>query len=145
MTNTVEPAADIERNKATVLRFMELVDAHNFDALDEVLAPDLEFNFGNDLLDRDEIVGLVKSVYEAFPDWTHSVEEIYSVGGRVVMRATDRATHRGTFEDIAPTGRQIEVGQIAIYRIVEGRIVEIWEQFDMHGLMQQLQDPDSGT
>ena len=139
MSNAGQPAADV--NQTTVLRFMELVDAKELDRLEEVVAPDVKFHLGNSLLDLDELRGLITSVHEAFPDFTHSVEEIHTVGNdRVVMRATDRATHQGEFEGIAPTGRQIEVGQIAIYQIVDGRIVEVWEQFDFHGLLEQLQE-----
>ena len=143
MSDTVQPSGDIEGNKKTVLRFMELMDTHNFDALGEVLAPDFYLHLGEATLNRDETESMIRAVYEAFPDFTHTVEEILAVGNRVVMRATDRATHRGPFQGIDPTGRQAVVGQIAIYRIAEGRIAEIWEQFDMHGLMQQLQAPDS--
>lgn len=121
-------------------RFMELMDAQEFDALGEVVAPDLQLHLGNATLDRDETESMIRTVYEAFPDFTHSVEEIRAVDDRVVMRATDRATHRGVFRGIAPTGGEIVVGQIGIYRMEEGRIAEIWEQFDTHGLMEQLQD-----
>ena len=129
---------DTERNKATVLRFMELMDAQNFDALGEVLAPDLQLRLGGSVLDRHESEAMIRTVYDAFPDFTHTVEEVLAADDRVVLRATDRATHRGVFQGIAPTGRQIIAGQIGIYRMVNGLIAEIWEQFDIFGLMQQL-------
>ncbi len=143
MNDTVQPSGDIEGNKELVLRFMELMDTHNFHALGEVLASDFYLHLGEASLNRDDTESMIRGFYEAFPDFTHTVEEILAVGNRVVMRATDRATHHGSFQGIAPTGRQAVAGQIGIYRIAEGRIAEIWEQFDMHGFMQQLQGPDS--
>jgi predicted ester cyclase len=44
----------------------------------------------------------------------------------------------GDFQGIAPTGRRISFGQIAIYRMVAGKISEVWEEADILGLMQQL-------
>ena len=55
-----------------------------------------------------------------------------------MLRTTNRATHSGDFQGIPPTGRSISFGQIAIYRMVDGKISEIWEEADLFGLMQQL-------
>ena len=56
----------------------------------------------------------------------------------VVLRATNHAYHSGDFQGISPTGRRISFGQIAIYRMVDGKISEVWEEADLLGLMQQL-------
>ena len=110
----------------------------DLDALDEVLAPDLRVQLGASHLDRAQTKDFIRAVYAAFPDYTHTPEEILAVGDRVVLRATNRATHSGDFQGIAPTGRRISFGQIAIYRIADRQIAEIWEEADLLGLMQQL-------
>ena len=130
--------ADLNRNKEIVLRFMRLMDGHDFDVLDEVLAPDLRLQLGASHLDRTQTKDFIRAVYAAFPDYTHTPEEILAVGDRVVLRATNRATHSGDFQGIAPTGRRISFGQIAIYRIADHQIAEVWEEADLLGLMQQL-------
>ena len=71
--------------------------------------------------------------YAAFPDLNHVLEELL-----VVLRATFQGTHSGQFQGIAPTNRRISGGQIAICRIINGKIAEIWEQADILGLMQQI-------
>ena len=139
MTAERTDSADVDRNKEVVLRFMRLMDDHDFDALHEVLAPDLKCQIGAALFDRQQLQDLIRVFYAAFPDLTHTPEEILSVGDRVVLRATDRATHSGgEFQGIAPTGRRVTFGQIAIYRIADGRIANIWEEADLLALMQQL-------
>ena len=130
--------ADLNRNKEIVLRFMRLMDGHDFDVLDEVLAPDLRLQLGASHLDRTQTKDFIRAVYAAFPDYRHTPEEMLAVGDRVVLRATNRATHSGDFQGIAPTGRRISFGQIAIYRIADHRIAEVWEEADLLGLMQQL-------
>jgi len=131
--------ADVNRNKEVVLRFMRLMDGHDFDALDEVLAPDLDFQLGAAHFDRGQIKDLIRVFYTAFPDLTHTPEEVLSVGDRIVLRTTNRATHSGgDFQGIVPTGARISFGQIAIYRMVDGKISNIWEEADLLALMQQL-------
>ena len=130
--------ADLNRNKEVVLWFMRLMDSHDFETLDEVLAPDLRLQLGAAHLDRSQTKDLIRAFYRAFPDYTHTPEEILAVGDRVVLRTTNRATHSGDFQGIAPTGRRITFGQIAIYRIAGGKISQIWEEADLLGLMQQL-------
>jgi hypothetical protein len=46
--------------------------------------------------------------------------------------------HKGEFQGIPPTGKELSVTGTDIYRIVDGKIVEPWVEADMLGLMQQL-------
>jgi predicted ester cyclase len=138
MTTEHAHTANLDRNKEVVLRFMRLMDSRDFDALDEVLDLGLRLQLGAAHLDRNQTKDLIRAFYAAFPDYTHTPEEILSIGDRVVLRTTNRATHSGDFQNIAPTGRRITFGQIAIYRVVDGKISEIWEEADLWGLMQQL-------
>ncbi len=138
MTAEATNTADTNLNEEVVLRFMRLVDSHDYDALNDVLASDIQFHFGADSLNRKQAEGTIRMFYTAFPDLTHTVEEVLAVGDRVVLRATDRATHGGVFQGMTPTGRRILVSQIAIYRMADGKIAEIWEEADVFGLMKQL-------
>jgi predicted ester cyclase len=132
--------ADLNRNKEVVLRFMRLMDGRpsHLDVLDEVLAPDLRLQLGASHLDRTQTKDFIRAVYAAFPDFAHTPQETLAFGDRVVLRTTNCATHEGNFQGIAPTGRRISFGQIAIYRIADGKIADIWEEADLLGVMQQL-------
>jgi len=141
MTIEHRESVDLNRNKEVVRRFMSLMDGRpsDLDVLDEVLATDLRLQLGSAQLDLAQTKEVIRTFYAAFPDYTHTLEEMLAVGDKVVLRTTNRATHTGNFQGNAATGRRIEFGQIAIYRIVDGRISEVWEQADLAGLMQQLQ------
>ncbi|HUF52919.1 MAG TPA: ester cyclase [Dehalococcoidia bacterium] len=128
----------MEENKTIVRRMLEAMDRGEFEIFDEVLSPDLVVHFPGARLDREQTEEMSRSFYAAFPDLNHTVEDLLAVDDKVVLRATDRGTHRGDFQGISATGREVEFGVIAIYRIVDGRIVEIWEEGDLLGLMQQL-------
>jgi predicted ester cyclase len=47
-------------------------------------------------------------------------------------------THRGPFQGIEPTGREVEIHVIDIVRVADGRIVEHWNCVDRLGLLAQL-------
>src|SRR5258706_12704593 len=74
----------------------------------------------------------------AFPDLSHTIEDVIAEGDRVVVRARDRATHRGAYKGIPGTGKPVEFETIAIYRIADGKIAEVWQQMDVPGLVRQL-------
>jgi predicted ester cyclase len=46
--------------------------------------------------------------------------------------------HRGPFAGIEPTGRAVTLPGINVERVVDGKIVEHWSQFDLAGLVRQL-------
>ena len=74
----------------------------------------------------------------AFAD-LRPVEEDYVAGGdKVVYRWRLRATHRGAFAGVPPTGREVELSGIEIVRLAGGRIVEHWDEIDALGLLRQL-------
>jgi predicted ester cyclase len=78
------------------------------------------------------------AIRHAFPDWTETIEQLLQDDNRVVLYAIGRGTHAGTFMATPPTGRRVEVGGIAIFRIEGARIVEQWGVVDMLGMLRQI-------
>jgi predicted ester cyclase len=74
----------------------------------------------------------------AFSDISITVEDQIAEGDKVVSRWTIRGTHKGEYMGIAPTGKQVTITGISIYRIEKGKIVEDWANSDMLGMLQQL-------
>jgi steroid delta-isomerase-like uncharacterized protein len=74
----------------------------------------------------------------AFPNYEISIEDIIAKGDKVAIRAIVRGVHKGEFMGIPATGNEIEYGQILICRFENGKIAELWEDYDAMGLMQQL-------
>ena len=76
--------------------------------------------------------------HAAFPDWRHTIEDMIAEGDKVVSRGTFRATHKGEYQGIAATGKEVVDTWIIIHRIAGGKIVEVWEESDELGLLRQL-------
>jgi predicted ester cyclase len=75
---------------------------------------------------------------EAFPDLRLTVEDILSEGDMVAARVAFRGTHRGEFQGIPPTGKEVAFSSIEIDRMVDGKVAEHWFEMDLLGLMGQL-------
>jgi steroid delta-isomerase-like uncharacterized protein len=119
----------------------ELFNQGNLAIADELFAPDFVYHdpvSHQDWRGRESVKGYAAALRAAFPDLHQTIEDQVADGDRVAYRWTARGTHRGELLGIAPTGRLVEFAGIAITRIVDGMIVELWEQYDALGLQQQL-------
>ena len=126
----------IEENKAVILRMYEFLNERNLDAYIERMALDcvIHTNIG-DITREEEAQG---GFFIAFPDVTNTIDNIVAEGDEVAFQVTHRGTHTGEFLGIAPTGKQIKMTNTAIYRIVDGKVVEGSSTLDMLGLFQQM-------
>lgn len=130
-----------EANKRIALLFFQAVwiegDLAQVDAL---LAP--EFVDHNPTPgfppDREGTRAFVQHFRNAFPDLQLTLEALIAEGELVVDRWSMRATHRGEFIGIPPTGRSVSLHGIDILRVVDGKIVEGWHEEDQLGAMHQL-------
>jgi predicted ester cyclase len=73
-----------------------------------------------------------------FPDFRDTIDLQLAEDDLVATRFTSAGTHRGEFMDVAPTGRQLSWTGTVIDRVVDGRIVQSWGNWDMMGMLQQL-------
>lgn len=74
----------------------------------------------------------------AFPDIRFQVEQMLSVGDRVVSECTIEGTHRGEWHGLPPTGKRVSIRMITIQRVHEGKIAEDWVVLESLGFFQQL-------
>jgi predicted ester cyclase len=66
----------------------------------------------------------------------------------VAVRRSYEGAHCGELLGVPPTGKQVRIGGISIFRLAGGKIAEQWEQLDRLALMQQLgvfPTPGQGT
>jgi steroid delta-isomerase-like uncharacterized protein len=129
-----------EKNKALVHRFEEEVwNGRNPSLVDEFFAASHIFRAaGSPPLDREGHRQMIAHFQGAFPDGRNTSEELLADEDKVVQRWTYRGTHHGAFQGIPPTGRQVTLTGISIWRVEGGQIVESWHELDTLGLMQQL-------
>ena len=131
----------LQENKHVARRILEeVVDGANLDIAEDLIAPDyLEHRARPGAPPGLEgFKQWVRTAHAAFPDWRHSIDDVIAEGDKVMIRNTVYGTHRGEFMGIAPTGKQVQQAGIDVMRIVDGRMVEHWGEYDWLGLLQQL-------
>lgn len=73
-----------------------------------------------------------------FPDFRVVIDDLFSVGDRVISRVTYHGTQQGTFAGLSPRGKEFHVTGIDIFRIRDGKIVEHWHEADHYTMLVQL-------
>ena len=91
-----------------------------------------------DIRGRDGAKQYVTMLRTAFPDLHFTIEDQIAEGDMVVTRWTARGTHKGSFQGVPATGREIRLMGTDIDRMTDGKVVECWAHVDELGLMQQL-------
>ncbi|HII81470.1 MAG TPA: ester cyclase [Methanosarcina sp.] len=81
---------------------------------------------------------VITSCRAAFEHLNVTIEDMVAEGDRVTARFTAHGIHKGDFMGLPATGKQITMTGIEIFRIKEGKIVELWGEANLLGLMQQL-------
>src|SRR5712691_2274450 len=137
-------ASSLDRNKAVVRRFKESQGtAEEAQAMREVLAPSYKrWRAGFEHIGanaRDQGFPPPGSYLRgAFPDRTDTIEAMIADGDMVGMLFKVRGTHKGNFYGIEPTGRQIDVYELGIFRLANEQITEAWFLGDDAGMLMQL-------
>ena len=130
----------IEENKEIVRRYQEAYNANDLDALDGLVAKDVISHSATPGLPPGLEGGKLahRATLTAFPDLHYHVEDLFAEGDRVAQRFTLHCTHKGEFMGVAPTGREIKLSGISIFRLKDGVIAEHWAVQDSLALMIQL-------
>jgi steroid delta-isomerase-like uncharacterized protein len=74
----------------------------------------------------------------AFPDLQVTIHDQIAEGDTVVTRKTYHGTQLGAFMGLPPSGKQMTVEVIDIFRIADMKITEHWVVGDELGMLQQL-------
>ena len=128
-----------EANKALLQRvFEEGCNKHNLALFDELIPDCVYRGPGVGELRGEAYRQFLASVHAAFPDGHWTIEDQVAEGDKVVTRWRFTGTHQAEIMGLAPTGKQTTISGVLIDRIVEGKIVEEWEEYDTLGMMQQL-------
>ena len=128
--------------KAAVERLLDAFSDGDFEGVEGVLAPDF-VNHGLPPVpgatgDREGVLAAMRYLRTAFPDARAEPVSIVAEGDRVGVHDQLVGTHRGEYRGVAPTGREIRVDFVHVFRVADGRIVERWGVVDTDELMRQL-------
>jgi len=125
-------------NLVVVQQFYQLIDQRPLPK--EKIAALIADNFQNHTSEdwgfgsrRDQLIAIYQHYAKGAPDNQHQIEQIEPLpDNRVLVRWTRTGTHTGRLLDVPATNKSFEITGMAIYRVDNGRISEVW------GLEQRL-------
>lgn len=131
-----------EKNKQIIeTYFNEVWNKGRVDLLDELLA-DNYINHTpstpNPPKGAKGLKPIVEAIRKGFPDLHYEIKDIISTREKVIARVVMTGTQSDTLFGVPPTGKKIQVNQINIEVIANGKIAEHWRVTDELIMMKQL-------
>jgi steroid delta-isomerase-like uncharacterized protein len=126
-------------SKDVVRRTFDAARNRDRDAFIELHADDAVLHSGDETIQGGEAIAEQQwAFYESFPDVSPTPDTLLAEGDLVAVRWIWTGTHERVFEGIEPTGTEVEVEEMGLFRVEDGEVVEVWLLADTFGLLQQL-------
>ena len=136
------PNAQLEKNKDVVRKLVEAVNTQNYELLDEIITPDFvrhcQATPEIHVKSRDEMKQFLRQDLEVFPDIRISLDAVIAEGNLVAGRLTYFATQEGVMGPFPATGKKVELTYLSIVRLEDGKIAEMWVEWDNLAILGQL-------
>jgi predicted ester cyclase len=128
--------AKLEANKELVLQLGATNDEADWNRLDTFLTEDFRRHSratiaNPEVTSREEFKELEKMIHTTWPDRNVVYEMLVAEGDMVAAYVTFTGTHH-------EIGKSVEIKYLAILRIEDGRIAEIWVEWDNLDVQKQL-------
>lgn len=104
--------------------------------LDQIVSPDYENSKG--MKGVEAFKKTVTELSTAFPDAKWTLTAIVAEGNQVFIRHELNATHKGVFQDIAPTNKPFTSVGMVLYEFKDSKIIHSDVLTDRLGFLQQI-------
>jgi steroid delta-isomerase-like uncharacterized protein len=133
MTNTAK------QNKELVREGIEAINDGDAERLRDLVADDVIMHGqgGQDVRGAEQVVPVTVN-NAAFPDRILEIEQLVAEGDTVVARMRFVGTHEGNMHGVEPTGEEIDIRVMSMYRIEDGQLAEAWFVEDDADTLRQL-------
>jgi predicted ester cyclase len=125
---------DVEHNIAVSRRvFAEVINEGKLEVAEEVVTPTTRVivPFTHPGHGVPGLQKIASSLRGGFPDIHIEIEDVIAVDDRVVLRwRTSRQTHGGMYRGLPPTGKEVRITGMTIFRFENGKIEEFWLEMD---------------
>ena len=118
------------------MRYIAALNAHEFDGMDEFIAD--EVLLGGEPGTRGAVVEVLKGIVDAVPDIHWEVEEMLFDRDGIAGRAINTGTPVKEWLGVPPSGASFKIVEYAIYKVRDGRFVQMTNLHDSAELLRQL-------
>jgi steroid delta-isomerase-like uncharacterized protein len=134
-------AMSIEANKGVVRAFIEIWNSGDLDQPEDLMADECALTVSGETISCGPSAAtraIATRWRAAFLDYRFDLLDLIAEGDKVVARMPWAGVQRGPIMDIPATGKAVCVGEVVIFRIVGGKIIAAWEEYDEFSLRRQL-------
>lgn len=128
--------------ETVVLAMADAINERDFGALDTLIAEDIRRHSaatpGVEVRSLAEFKAFLDADLAAVPDARQEVNLIMSSGDMVAVHVTYSGTQTGQMGPFPPSGLRVEAPFIALLRVADGKIAEIWVEWDNMNMLAQL-------
>ena len=129
-------------NKQIVQRFMdECWNRGNLNTVSELITDNCRYHdpvFPSLSFGTENIKNHIQACRGGFPDLMFTIDDTIAERDEVVMHWTATGTHNGQFLGMPPTNKKASVTGTSINRIEGSKIAEMWSNWNLMSLMEQL-------
>ena len=126
-----------EANKLVARRFFEAINTGDGAAMiDQLLVPDFRLN--GMPFDPNQWKDLFVWAQTEVPDWRFTIEDMLAEDDQVAVRLSVSGTPRTRWRRYRTNGQSFTSKGFFFFRVVNGIIVEAWDQFNELWELQQL-------
>jgi steroid delta-isomerase-like uncharacterized protein len=135
-------SATTEANKDVVRRLIAAINARDFDQIEELVAPDVvrhsQATAGVEVRSREQFKEFLRQDLTTFPDAQQEIHTLIAEGDKVALYLTLTGTQEGPAGPFPATGKKVEVRFLGIMRVENGKVAEIWVEWDNLSILTQL-------
>jgi len=134
--------ADQAENIAVATAMVDAINDRNLDALDNLIAPNVvrksAATAGVTVNNLDDFKAFLEADFSTVPDSVMSIDLIFGNDEFVAMRAIYSGTQTEQMGEFPPSGKRFQLPFIGILKFEQGKISEIWVEWDNIYLLNQL-------
>ena len=129
-----------EEHKAVLRRWADAWNDHDANAAVSLLTEGYVRHDPNgpDVVGPSDAKAFLQAIYEGFPNLRLDESALISEGDLVAVRYAVTGTHKGVFNGIPPSGRDVSFEAHDWFMVENGKITEQWVIIDVFGLLQQI-------
>lgn len=135
-------ADETEVNKDIARRMVVAINERNFDALNDLVAADIHRHSGATpqitVENLEQFKESLRQDLSAVPDAQQEINFMLAENDLVAAHLTYRGTQKGQMGPFPPSNKPLELPFIGILRIQDGKIAEMWVEWDNLNALTQL-------